>query len=67
MGRVRGCVQARQRDPHSSHSVILFDSDEDMKAFVESPERNKAWDILKDFYGNPYSSIDCDVPCAVRG
>jgi heme-degrading monooxygenase HmoA len=50
-----------QNDPDAGYSVSLWESDEAMRAFWDSPKRKEAMAAIQPFFVNQYTTTNCDV------
>ncbi len=50
-----------QIDPNAGYSITLWDSEEDMKEFWNSPQRKQVMAPLEPFYVNQFTTTHCEV------
>jgi heme-degrading monooxygenase HmoA len=50
-----------QNDRDAGYSISLWDSDEDMRAFWDSPKRSEAMAVIQPFFANQYTTTNCEV------
>jgi heme-degrading monooxygenase HmoA len=50
-----------QNDPDAGYSITLWDSEGDMRAFWESPQRKQVMAPLEPFYVNQFTTTHCEV------
>ncbi len=56
-----------RNDPDAGYSVSLWESEADMKAFWESPQRKEGMEMVQPFFANQYTVTQCDVRYAIAG
>jgi len=56
-----------QADPDAGYSVTLWESDDAMRAFWDSPKRKQTTDPLQPFFVNQYTTTNCDVRLELTG
>ena len=50
-----------QNDANAGYSITMWDSEADMKAYWESPQRKQNLATLEPFYANQYTVTQCNV------
>ena len=50
-----------QNDRDAGYSISLWDSDEDMRAFWDSPKRTEAMAVIQPFFVNQCTTTNCEV------
>lgn len=50
-----------KNDPDAGYSVSHWDSEEDMRAFWDSPKRAEVMAVLQPFFVNQYTVTNCTV------
>ena len=70
-GAVKGLVNhwlARdQNDANAGYSVTLWESETDMLAFWDSPQRKEVMAPLEPYYVNQFTTTHCEVRYALHG
>ena len=56
-----------QNDRDAGYSISLWDSDEDMRAFWDSPKRTEAMAVIQPFFANQYTTTNCEVKFETTG
>lgn len=56
-----------QGDPNAGYSITLWASEEEMRAFWESPRRKEVMAPLEPFYVNQFTTTHCEVRYALHG
>ncbi len=56
-----------QNDPDAGYSISLWESDDAMRAFWESPKRKETMAVIQPFFVNQYTMTNCDVRLELPG
>ncbi len=55
-----------QQDPNAGYSITLWESEDAMRGFWDSPRRKEVMAPLEPFYVNQFTATHCEVKYAMR-